>query len=262
MDSFYEMIRDDMRHASAWTQEDDHYPMHFHSCVELSYVLSGELIVMQEQEEHVVSADSLFINSSYQLHGYRSPKPSLCRVAILPLATAPGIQARKGGLRFGACVYRGERRGELSRLMEMLQGASERSDEPVGDALATAIISMLISAVGLTEEEHAAKPALIKEVIRYIQNNLTGELNMSVLAAEFGYSVGRMSHLFNEQIGCSLTQYVNGFRCRLARELLSGEGMTVLDAAMQAGFANVRTFYRAFEREYGMTPAQYRSELR
>ena len=98
---------------------------------------------------------------------------------------------------------------------------------------------------------------LIKDILIYLQQHYTGDISMQQLARHFGYSKSRFSHLFNEQLGCTLADYVNSLRCQHASQLLLETKQPVMDIALQVGFECVRTFYRAFKRYYGVTPSQY-----
>ena len=77
------------------------------------------------------------------------------------------------------------------------------------------------------------------------------------MAARFGYSRSRFSHLFKSTVGYSLPQYLNLLRCRSVCELMMTSDRPIVDLAVSAGFNNTHTFYSAFKAHYHMTPREY-----
>lgn len=60
----------------------------------------------------------------------------------------------------------------------------------------------------------------------------------------------------------NLNYLVNSFRADHAKTLLSTTKIKILDIALDCGYANERSFYRAFFSVTGMTPGQYRRSKR
>jgi AraC-like DNA-binding protein len=80
-------------------------------------------------------------------------------------------------------------------------------------------------------------------------------------AASLGISV-RHLHLLFEPTGISFAQHVVRRRllqCRAALMSQVGAGRSVADIAFGWGFNSLATFYRAFEREFGLPPTALRA---
>ena len=56
--------------------------------------------------------------------------------------------------------------------------------------------------------------------------------------------------------------YLSLLRVRKAQELLLSTDMAVSSIISHIGYTNENYFYKLFEKNIGMTPAQYRSEYR
>jgi len=87
-------------------------------------------------------------------------------------------------------------------------------------------------------------------------------LTVEQIAARVGLSASRLSRLFHQQTGIALVDFRN--RQRLQRFLrLYGHGrkVTVLDAALDAGFGSYPQFHRIFKQQMGCSPAEYRRRL-
>lgn len=84
------------------------------------------------------------------------------------------------------------------------------------------------------------------------------ELTLDRLASAARLSPQQVSQALNQQLGVTFYRFVNTRRVEAAKMLLSDPGISVLDAAMEAGFATKATFNKAFKAETGMTPSEFR----
>ena len=64
----YETVRDNMTHVDCWYSQNDICAPHFHSSIELTYVLSGQLMGWVNGEEHALNAHELLLCPCYSLH--------------------------------------------------------------------------------------------------------------------------------------------------------------------------------------------------
>lgn len=102
-------------------------------------------------------------------------------------------------------------------------------------------------------------------VVQTIESLLMWEADFTLdqLAAQANLNPATLSRLFKQQTGVRLATFRN--RCRLDRFMhLYGDGreMTLLNAALEAGFGSYAQFYRIFRRETGQTPAEYRKSIK
>ncbi len=83
-------------------------------------------------------------------------------------------------------------------------------------------------------------------------------LSLHRLAAHIAVSPNYISQTLNETIGASFFDYVNQKRIEAAKpQVISGEA-TILAVALNVGFNARSSFYKAFKRETGQTPSEYR----
>ena len=120
--------------------------------------------------------------------------------------------------------------------------------------LAEALLAFLIEKIGLEENTADDEADLTKRILIHLQEHAAEPINVSQVAAHFGYSAGRFSHIFNERIGCSFTRYVNNLRCYNARRMLAEEDLPLIDVATACGFSSMRTFHRVYKAFTGETP--------
>lgn len=104
----------------------------------------------------------------------------------------------------------------------------------------------------------AEKPELLDRLIAYVEKNYTKSLMIGDLAKSFYVSSSTISHVFKQKLGVSFYRYVTQRRLIGAKNLIE-KGLSMEDVATQAGFADYSGFYRAFRKEYGISPRQYRN---
>ena len=93
----------------------------------------------------------------------------------------------------------------------------------------------------------------ILEILRYIDNHLSEELDAETLAQTFFISKYHMMRLFRQETGTTVHMYITQKRLIRARELMDG-GMRATEACYQCGFHSYSSFTRACSRLLGTTP--------
>ena len=93
----------------------------------------------------------------------------------------------------------------------------------------------------------------MQRMLDLIESTLEAEVAPAELAEKAGYSLWHFLRMFRQQVGMPLGRYVT--RRRLAHAIYAvHRGMSVTDAALRWGFGSHSGFWRAFQREYGMSP--------
>jgi AraC-like DNA-binding protein len=83
-------------------------------------------------------------------------------------------------------------------------------------------------------------------------------LKLNDLADEVNVSAHQLSQLLNDRLGKSFTLYVNEYRIQEACRILStAENLTIEAISEEVGFNSKSTFFSAFKKLKGMTPATY-----
>jgi AraC-like DNA-binding protein len=80
------------------------------------------------------------------------------------------------------------------------------------------------------------------------------------LAAGVGLSRSRFSVLFSQLVGESPQSYVTRTRMQRASRLLQEQGSSLTNIALATGYESDSSFSKAFRRQYGKTPGQYRRD--
>ena len=101
----------------------------------------------------------------------------------------------------------------------------------------------------------------IETVLHHIEGNLDGSLEPTAIAKVGAMSLHHFHRVFKGQTGESLMQCIRRLRLeRAARELRFGQ-TTVLQTALDAGYQSHEAFLRAFRRQFGCKPSEFREHL-
>jgi two-component system response regulator YesN len=105
----------------------------------------------------------------------------------------------------------------------------------------------------------APVPEPIQQAIDYIrQNHQRPDISLNDVADAVNLSPSHLAHLLKDRAGVSYKQELTAARMDAARRLLRTTTMTITAVGEAVGYQNATNFYRLFQRETGMTPAEYR----
>ena len=101
-----------------------------------------------------------------------------------------------------------------------------------------------------TSDYFRVKNESVRNIIMYINDNLSEELNLDALASEFFISKHYMCKVFKNNTGYTINQYINYKRILLAQEL-HRNGESLIQASLNAGFNNYANFYKTYVKQMG-----------
>lgn len=99
---------------------------------------------------------------------------------------------------------------------------------------------------------------LVRQAIEFMRKNLRENFNVEAIAGHLGISKRKLERRFSEAVNSSPRQYLIKLRIHHAQALMKLEpDRTVEDIAHACGFGTMPTFYTAFRRLTGLTPAKF-----
>lgn len=102
----------------------------------------------------------------------------------------------------------------------------------------------------------------VEKAMHYIHIHLHGEIRLEQAAAAAGISPCHLSHLFREETGMTLVDYVQKERVDAARNMLVYSDYTATEISQYLCFSTQSYFIRIFKKYVGMTPSRYRKYYR
>lgn len=141
------------------------------------------------------------------------------------------------------------------------------SAEELSDAVLSAIdkLSSRGSAgddedVNLSEGEEPVNE-IVKPIIAYMESHIDEHLNAEDIAAMFRMSTSKLDKTFKKHFGRGYREVRISLRIKKAKKLLMDIRYGVEEVAIKVGYKNYASFYRAFIRECGISPTDYRNPM-
>ncbi|MBQ5591285.1 MAG: helix-turn-helix transcriptional regulator [Clostridia bacterium] len=104
---------------------------------------------------------------------------------------------------------------------------------------------------GQKEEKVSGHIAI--DIADYINRNLGKDLSLCEIADKFFISVSSANRIFKKQVGSTIWEYVVIKRLMKAKDMIES-GQTASYAAQVCGFADYSAFYRAYLKQFGISP--------
>ena len=108
------------------------------------------------------------------------------------------------------------------------------------------------------KSQDAKKITQLKPAIDYIDTNYEQQITLADIAKQVHLSVSRLAHLFKEQMGITLIDYLTNVRITQAKRLLLTTDDSCTTICFKVGYNNQSYFTRTFKEISGMTPGQFR----
>ncbi|TPP06085.1 helix-turn-helix transcriptional regulator [Rhizobium glycinendophyticum] len=173
---------------------------------------------------------------------------------------------------FDASLYRAGLEDEFVRQICLRILAEIREETAGGETLMEHLASVLLTHIcGRYTEHHAAASRIggpvgaldqrrLKRVLEYIQDNLETDLTVAEIAAVACLSRHHFARAFKAATGQSPNGYIGVCRINRALSWLSTSDMPLAEIAFACRFSSQSAFARAFRRQLGRSPGEYRKE--
>ncbi len=156
----------------------------------------------------------------------------------------------------------------ISKLLQQMM-INVKSEEYGSDILLNAlIIELLVSLARIKlyyqpalPDESAVTDPLISKALNYISEHITEEIRVEEIAEALFVSKSYLSRQFTEFMGVSIYSYIVKKKLYLSKQELIGNSM-IKDAYLMYGFGDYSSYFRAFKKEFGMSPRQMVNFLR
>ncbi|MCR5800813.1 MAG: AraC family transcriptional regulator [Lachnospiraceae bacterium] len=256
------------RHARDEREDGRDYVMHIHDRCEIYYFVDGTASYLVEGSEYPLKPGSLLIMGPGEVHRARIDKTGPYeRYAInFPIDLFDDIDPERIITR--PMTERGLGKDNLYFRPEYRRLFEKVCDEKVGsDDRYVYIYSCIMSLLLDIGEEfgNRRKPrrgknkTLSGSIIEYVNDNLSEELSVGSVAEHFYISESQLTRIFREYIGAAPWEYITAKRLMYAKSLIA-DGHNAGEAALMSGFGDYSSFYRAYVKRFGTSPARSRDD--
>lgn len=242
-----------------------HFWLHNHSDYEILLFLGGDARYVVEGSVYTLEPGDLIMIRKHELHRIYHNSPTPYRRVILTISpdffhknACADYEAQFLSVLIGTGHKISAENVRSSGLYDAFQRYKRYSedyrvpfDTPVLNATITEIL-YLISRIRHFSTSDISMGS-IRSVILYLNNHYTADLTLDILQEKFYISKYYLCREFRKATGLTVHEYIRRKRLTKVHELRA-QGMPIGDAAMEAGFRDYSSFYRAFQKEYGVPP--------
>ena len=238
---------------------------HLHNDLELVYLESGHLTAYADTAKVELNSGDIFLAFPNQIHYYRSPdrKESYLLFIVKPENLPEYAELLSLCLPSSPLIRGADQLPRVKRLLRMLW---ESEQDTVSSCLQPsarrngyllALFSELFLHVDMQASD-GEDSGSAREIIRYCSEHFSENLSLAALEEALHLNKYYISHLFSSKLGISFNNYINSLRVSEACRLLRTTEKSITEICESIGFNTLRTFNRAFTKQIGIPPSQYR----
>ncbi len=239
---------------------------HLHRELELIIYYGGNSIAYCDSVSYQLSAGDVFLTFPNQIHSYETfteedysifiVKPDLMpELKDVFNLTVPVSAVGHGLANDPVIKFLGD------RLLESRIDHENHRDKPHGKAFLRGYLLALFTEILRkmpTKGVSVGDSDTLRTIVAYCSNNFSANISLSVLENNLHLNRFYISHLFSDRLGIRFNDYINSLRVSEACRYLLHSEHNITEICDLVGFNTLRTFNRAFIRQLGVTPSEYR----
>lgn len=239
-DSSYDLFLEDMNRTQIYKIIEERYAVEDKV---LSYITNGNVTMAQSQ----------WNNFTHKMNNV-SRIPDSIRTSKNLLFVANGLfrkAAQAGGVH---PVYLDELSGKWANKIEQATSLEVLNRMP---------LQMIRAYCLLTKNQSVAKYSpVVQQALTFINLNLSSDLTVKKIATEVGLSPDYLTRLFKKDLGIPVITYINQKRIYRSLKLLNTTDLSIEEIGDLIGLNNTSYFSTLFKKEIGISPKQYRDNLK
>lgn len=144
----------------------------------------------------------------------------------------------------------------LNRIYQIFRNNSMTKDALLSQYITTIMTELLIAQHQSLEHSHQSD--VIEETVAYINEHLTENLTLELLAGRASLSPYYFTRVFKKETGFTPHEYLIAARVNMAKFLLKNTTSSIKEICFCTGFSNESSFCTTFKKWVRQTPSDYR----
>ena len=231
------------------------YPLHMHQFAEIVIVLDGEIeLLTEDRRERASKGDIAFIDS-FQIHGFHTPSKCTVWICVFSATYASDYYQVYQGQRGNRMVFT-PTKPLFSYITDHLIQQEQYDNMHIRAGICTILEQYRLS---VSMQPHEQNGSTLSALFQYMNTHFKEPLTLNSVSKAIGYSSGYISHLLGNIPSLNFNVLLSTLRIEYAKHRLVTTDASVLEIALECGFATERSFYRSFRQLVGVTPLKYRN---
>lgn len=253
------------------------YPLHWHYCIEILYVIEGTINLYIDSEKYTIEENQVEIINIDEVHSLSSsdPENKVLIFQIDPYFFQKYYSDIENMLFYTksseANGQLGEEYEELRELLSQILCEAVQKQDNYDEEIENILVKLLYHLINnfnylIYEQEelkfNKAQLQRYHSISKYIYNNYEKNLTLQDISDKEYLSTHYLSKEIKYSTGYSFTEYLNLIRVRESVKLLLDSDMTLSEISEEIGFSHSRYFNKNFKLHYDMTPSQFRKKYK
>ena len=221
------------------------YKSHFHQVVELFCIRRGSYEVTINGKSLSLKSGDVLLCYTYDVHSLDTPGEDLDALCLqIPTEFATSFFNRHEGERPTSPVISNE--DLVDQIFSIVDEFITKLNTPreVQKNAVSLIFSLIEKHVTFTTTSSKGENGFVRDLLLYIEKNLSQDLSLPTISKNLGYSVAHISRTFNKFLKTNITDYVNRLRYNKVQFAIENSNVKITQAIFNAGFKSVQTYYR------------------
>ncbi|MBQ8310955.1 MAG: helix-turn-helix domain-containing protein [Clostridia bacterium] len=230
--------------------------IHTHFAHEVFFVTSGVLSLVTENGRKCLERSALIIPPGVSHYTVSDTEGSMC---MLLSAEDAGLQ------RLFDEIYVMPLGEETVFYIERFREKCGVGDLVNARLLLTLALNTLLSALLPNRSKRTMREMEMRHIDaieRYINGRLSEKITLGDVADAIHLGERQTSRIILREYGMPLSEMVTEKKLAVAEMLLKNSDMRISEVARQVNFGADNYFYAVFKRKYGISPLQYRKEMK
>ncbi len=145
----------------------------------------------------------------------------------------------------------------MKYLFDTLILLAQQNDRSLSSALLDSVLKVILYEFSFQNNISSINTKLTDitlQAIRFIEENLTNELSVEVIASACHVSPSTLSHLFKAEMQTSVWRYCLQKKLLAAHDKIAS-GVPATVAAIECGFSDYSGFYKQYKKMFGFSPS-------
>ncbi|HCO73532.1 MAG TPA: AraC family transcriptional regulator, partial [Clostridium sp.] len=253
------------------------YPIHWHYCIEILYVIKGTINLYINTEKYVISENQIEIINIDEVHSIESDDPDnkVLIFQIDPYFFQKYYNDIENMFFYTNSSSKASQLGEeyedlrvflCQVLCETVQ-KQDNYDEEIEDILVKLLYHLINNFNYLIHEKQELKEnkdqlQRYHSISKYIYNNYQNNITLKDISSNEYLSTHYLSREIKYATGYSFTDFLNLIRVEESIKLILDTDMTLSEISEEIGFSHTRYFNKHFKLHYKLTPLQFRKKYK
>lgn len=262
--------------------KDFSHPPEKHDFWEMVYVDSGEIIAITDTVGQTLTQGQMIFHKPMELHAHISNAVTPNNMIVVSFTTKSEAMAFFSGKVFDADktvktllkLFMAETERALGRIPDEYSNknpldfsASSAASVQLMECYLTELLLVLYSigadfkkARGRYTSRELGQSSIAELMASFFEENVYANLTLSDICKKFYMGKSCLSKLFLEHMGCAPMEYYRKIKIREAKKLINS-GVSVTRVSDMLGYSSVHNFSRAFKKQTGTSPTEYKKKI-